>query len=92
MDEKLNTLLVRAITTYLTKEHLSSYPPSILEMAKPNHPEHGDVASAAPLQLAKLLKRPPLEIARELALSFQEAFRSLPNDLANDLADRKSVV
>jgi arginyl-tRNA synthetase len=35
--------------------------------APPRNPEHGDVATNAPLVLGKALKRPPLEIAGELA-------------------------
>ncbi|MFO7313806.1 arginine--tRNA ligase [Rhodothermus marinus] len=46
------------------------------ELEKPNNPEHGDLATNAAMQLARYLKRPPRQIAEEIA----ERLRALPLD------------
>ena len=35
-------------------------------LERPSNPEHGDYATSAPLQAARSLRRPPMEIARDL--------------------------
>ncbi|SHK68596.1 arginine--tRNA ligase [Rhodothermus profundi] len=46
------------------------------ELEKPNNPAHGDLATNAAMQLARYLKRPPRQIAEEIA----ERLRALPLD------------
>jgi arginyl-tRNA synthetase len=57
-----------------------------VELEKPRRPEHGDYSSTAPLQLAKILSRPPREIAEKLrqitAESIAKSGLSEPLELA----------
>jgi arginyl-tRNA synthetase len=53
-----------AVDAYLAEHDLASIP---VRPERPARPEHGDLALNLPLQLAGRLKRPPMEIASELA-------------------------
>ena len=53
-----------AVDAYLAEHGLASIP---VRPERPARPEHGDLALNLPLQLAGRLKRPPMEIASELA-------------------------
>ena len=44
-----------------------------LEFEAPNNPEHGDLATSAPLRLARHLRRAPRQIAEELADRLRQA-------------------
>jgi len=44
-----------------------------ISIERPQHPEHGDYASNLPLKLAKLMGKPPMQIAREIAAAMPPA-------------------
>jgi arginyl-tRNA synthetase len=50
----------------------ASSTPSV-ELQRPNHPEHGDIATSLAMKLARPLRRPPMAIAEALAHAIVEA-------------------
>jgi arginyl-tRNA synthetase len=58
-----------AVDAYLADKGLASIP---VRPERPARPEHGDLALNLPLQLAGRLRRPPLEIASELAANLPQ--------------------
>jgi arginyl-tRNA synthetase len=53
------------VAGYLASQGVEAGPELTLE--RPARPEHGDLSVNLPMQLARVLRRPPLEIAKELA-------------------------
>ena len=70
------------LQTYLAKVFKESYPAKIdlplPELEIPNDKQHGDLACSIALQSAKILKKPPFEIAEEICSLFQTAVNESP--------------
>lgn len=68
MKAYLESLLTPIVATYEGVPHDFT-----LEFEAPNNPQHGDLATNTALKLARYVKRPPREVAQELAAELERA-------------------